>query len=84
MANHPKPPLFLQAQNERADNSSLRLENDKFRCENMAIREALKSVICPSCGGPPSGEEERKQSLLKLQHENAELKLEVICASFCC
>uniref|UniRef100_A0A7C9EJR4 START domain-containing protein n=1 Tax=Opuntia streptacantha TaxID=393608 RepID=A0A7C9EJR4_OPUST len=76
MANHPKPPLFLQAQNERADNSSLRLENNKFRCENMAIREALKSVICPSCGGPPSGEEERKQSLLKLQHENAELKLE--------
>lgn len=66
----------IKAQNERADNSSLRLENDKFRCENMAIREALKSVICPSCGGPPSGEEGRKPSLLKLQQENAELKLE--------
>ncbi|KAJ8442220.1 hypothetical protein Cgig2_005160 [Carnegiea gigantea] len=51
-------------------------QNKRTQIKNMAIREALKSVICPSCGGPPSGEEGRKQSLLKLQQENAELQLE--------
>ncbi|OMP10294.1 hypothetical protein COLO4_04639 [Corchorus olitorius] len=43
----------MKAQHERADNCALRSENDKIRCENIAIREALKNVICPSCGGPP-------------------------------
>ena len=66
----------FQAQHERADNSTLRSENDKIQCENLAIREALKNVICPSCGGPPFGEEERQRSLQKLQIENAQLKEE--------
>nr|XP_023870350.1 homeobox-leucine zipper protein ROC8-like [Quercus suber] len=65
-----------KAQHERADNSTLRSENDKIQCENLAIREALKNVICPSCGGPPFGEEERQRSLQKLQIENAQLKEE--------
>ncbi|CAD5317086.1 unnamed protein product [Arabidopsis thaliana] len=43
----------LKAQHERADNSALKAENDKIRCENIAIREALKHAICPNCGGPP-------------------------------
>ncbi|KAJ4706850.1 Homeobox-leucine zipper protein [Melia azedarach] len=65
-----------KAQNERADNSILRAENERIQCENLAIREALKNVICPACGGPPFGEEERQRSLQKLQLENAQLKEE--------
>ncbi|XP_048328590.2 homeobox-leucine zipper protein ROC8 [Ziziphus jujuba] len=65
-----------KAQNERADNTVLRAENERIQCENLAIREALKNVICPSCGGPPFGEEERQRSLQKLQLENAQLKEE--------
>jgi homeobox-leucine zipper protein len=73
--------FHFQSQNERADNTVLRSENERIQCENLAIREALKNVICPSCGGPPFGEEERQHSLQKLQLENAQLKEE---ASFNC
>ncbi|KAF2325701.1 hypothetical protein GH714_033345 [Hevea brasiliensis] len=66
-----------KTQNEKADNSVLRAENERIQCENLAIREALKNVICPSCGGPPFGEEERQRSLQKLQLENAQLKEEM-------
>ncbi|KAF3965987.1 hypothetical protein CMV_009874 [Castanea mollissima] len=38
-----------KAQNERADNSTLRSENDKIQCENLAIREALKNHEKVSC-----------------------------------
>ncbi|KAI8536602.1 hypothetical protein RHMOL_Rhmol10G0270500 [Rhododendron molle] len=65
-----------KAQSERADNSTLRLENEKIQCENLAIREAIKNVICPACGGPPFGEEERKLNLQKLKMENSQLKQE--------
>ncbi|KAH9680021.1 homeobox-leucine zipper protein ROC8 [Citrus sinensis] len=65
-----------KAQNERANNSVLRAENERVQCENLAIREALKNVICPSCGGPPFGIEERQRSLQKLQLENSQLKEE--------
>ncbi|PON97806.1 Octamer-binding transcription factor [Trema orientale] len=65
-----------KAQNERADNSNLRAQNERIQCENLAIREALKNVICPSCGGPPFGQEERQRSLHTLQLQNAQLKEE--------
>ncbi|KAB1211362.1 Homeobox-leucine zipper protein ROC8 [Morella rubra] len=67
-----------KAQTERADNTILRAENERIQCENLAIREALKNVICPACGGPPFGEEERQRSLQKLQLENAQLKDEAM------
>lgn len=66
----------MKAQHERADNSSLRAENDKIRCENIAIREALKNVICPSCGGPPVTEDSYFDEH-KLRMENVQLKEEL-------
>ncbi|KAK8537004.1 hypothetical protein V6N12_043185 [Hibiscus sabdariffa] len=66
----------MKAQHERADNSALRTENDKIRCENIAIREALKNVICPSCGGPPVTEDSYFDDQ-KLRMENAQLKEEL-------
>lgn len=66
----------MKAQYERQDNCSLRAENDKFRCENIAIREALKHVICPSCGGPPVTEDSYFDEQ-KLRMENAQLKEEL-------
>ncbi|OMO57701.1 hypothetical protein CCACVL1_25697 [Corchorus capsularis] len=66
----------MKAQHERADNCALRSENDKIRCENIAIREALKNVICPSCGGPPVTEDFYFDEQ-KLRMENAQLKEEL-------
>ncbi|XWS37519.1 hypothetical protein CRYUN_Cryun19dG0050200 [Craigia yunnanensis] len=66
----------MKAQHERADNCALRAENDKIRCENIAIREALKNVICPSCGGPPVTEDSYFDDQ-KLRMENAQLKEEL-------
>ncbi|XP_048129501.1 homeobox-leucine zipper protein ROC8-like [Rhodamnia argentea] len=65
-----------KTQNERADNTALRAENERIHCENLAIMEALKSVICPACGGPPLGEEERQRNFEKLKMENVQLKAE--------
>ncbi|KAL5995490.1 hypothetical protein ACLOJK_025552 [Asimina triloba] len=66
----------MKAQHERADNCALRAENDKIRCENIAIREALKNVICPNCGGPPVGDDIYFDEQ-KLRMENARLKEEL-------
>ncbi|XP_044465771.1 homeobox-leucine zipper protein HDG11 [Mangifera indica] len=66
----------MKSQHERADNCALRAENDKIRCENIAIREALKNVICPSCGGPPVAEDSYFDEQ-KLRTENAQLKEEL-------
>ncbi|AQL01217.1 Homeobox-leucine zipper protein HDG11 [Zea mays] len=65
----------MKAQHERADNCFLRAENDKIRCENITMREALKNVICPSCGGPPVAEDFFDEQ--KLRMENARLKEEL-------
>ncbi|WOL09374.1 homeobox-leucine zipper protein ROC8-like [Canna indica] len=66
----------MKAQQERSDNCLLRAENDKIRCENIAMREALKNVICPSCGGPPATDDTYFDEH-KLRLENARLKEEL-------
>lgn len=68
---------MLQAQIDRADNNALRAENERISCENYALKETLNHVICPGCGGPPFGQDERKCNLERLRLENAQLKLEV-------
>ncbi|KAL7104189.1 hypothetical protein ACP275_08G228200 [Erythranthe tilingii] len=65
-----------KAQNERADNNALRAENERIHCENLAMREALKNIMCPACHGAGLGEEENQQSLQMLRMENARLKEE--------
>ncbi|PNT69551.1 hypothetical protein BRADI_3g57567v3 [Brachypodium distachyon] len=65
----------MKAQHERADNCFLRAENDKIRCENIAMREALKNVICPTCGGPHTNDDYFDEH--KLRMENAHLKEEL-------
>ncbi|XP_010244428.1 PREDICTED: homeobox-leucine zipper protein ROC8-like isoform X2 [Nelumbo nucifera] len=64
----------MKAQLERSDNNALRQDNDRIRSENIAIREALKNVICPTCGGPPGGEYFDEE---KLRLENARLREEL-------
>ncbi|KAL3824944.1 hypothetical protein ACJIZ3_020973 [Penstemon smallii] len=66
----------MKAQHERADNCGLRAENDKMRCENIVIREALKNIICPSCGGPPVSDDPYLDEQ-RLRIENAQLKEEL-------
>lgn len=66
----------MKAQHERADNCALRAENDKIRCENIVIREALKNLVCPTCGGPPIGDDCYFDEQ-KLRFENAQLKEEL-------
>ncbi|GFS34132.1 homeodomain GLABROUS 12 [Actinidia rufa] len=67
----------MKAQSERADNCALWAENDRIRCENIAIREALKNVICPTCGCPPPVGEDSYFEEQKLRIENAHLKEEL-------
>lgn len=54
----------------------LRSENDKIRCDNIAMRHALENVICPSCGSPPVSEDPYLDEQ-RLRIENAHLKQEV-------
>ncbi|CAI9758119.1 unnamed protein product [Fraxinus pennsylvanica] len=65
-----------KTQHERADNSTLRSENERLHCENLAMKEALNKIICPTCDGPPLDKEERQRNLQKLRMENAILKEE--------
>uniref|UniRef100_A0A7N0V989 Uncharacterized protein n=1 Tax=Kalanchoe fedtschenkoi TaxID=63787 RepID=A0A7N0V989_KALFE len=67
----------LKGQLERAGNCVLRAENDKIRCENIAMREALRNIICPNCGAPPDLQEDSFFDERKLRLDNAQLKEEL-------
>ncbi|CAN6879752.1 unnamed protein product [Brassica oleracea] len=65
-----------KAQHERADNCALKEENDRIRCENIAIREAIKQAICLNCGDAPLHEDSYFDEQ-KLRIENAHLREEL-------
>ncbi|KAG0485357.1 hypothetical protein HPP92_009436 [Vanilla planifolia] len=66
----------MKVQHERADNCALRAENDNILCENIAMREALRNVICPTCGSSQASEEPNFVEQ-KLRIENSRLKEEL-------
>ncbi|KAJ7525418.1 hypothetical protein O6H91_17G050200 [Diphasiastrum complanatum] len=66
----------LKTQQERSENTMLRMENEKLRIENITMREAIKNVCCPACGGPATlGEMTFDEQQLRI--ENAGLKEEL-------
>lgn len=68
---------MIQAQQDRSDNVILRAENDNLKNENYRLQAALRSVMCPTCGGPAMlGEMGFDEQQLRL--ENARLKEEVL------
>ncbi|CAI9758118.1 unnamed protein product [Fraxinus pennsylvanica] len=67
----------MKARRERADNGTLRSENERMRCENLAMKEALSNIICATCVASHLDVEARQRNLLKLRMENALLKEEV-------
>lgn len=62
---------------ERTSNNALRVENERMLNENLVIKESLKNIICPSCGGPLNDDEGHEHSLEQLRLENTRLKEEV-------
>ncbi|XP_059667046.1 homeobox-leucine zipper protein ANTHOCYANINLESS 2 isoform X2 [Cornus florida] len=66
----------MKTQLERHENVILRQENNKLRIENIAIKDAMRSPICSSCGGPAVlGEISIEEHQLRI--ENARLKDEL-------
>ncbi|KAG5132635.1 hypothetical protein JHK82_023823 [Glycine max] len=66
----------IKNQHERADNTALRVENDRIHTENLLMKEALKNMLCSSCGGAPCQEEDHEHAIQNMQLENAQLKEE--------
>ncbi|EYU41403.1 hypothetical protein ABFS82_11G106800 [Erythranthe guttata] len=66
----------MKALNERADNNSLRSENQRIHFENLSMHEVLKNAFCPSCNNSGVCEEEKRQNLQRLRIENARRKEE--------
>ncbi|XP_015087432.1 homeobox-leucine zipper protein ROC8-like [Solanum pennellii] len=59
-----------KTQNERSINNALRKEKERFLCENKAMKEAMKNIMCPKCDGLPIGKEERERNLENMKTEN--------------
>ncbi|MCO5587226.1 hypothetical protein L7F22_041173 [Adiantum nelumboides] len=58
----------MKAHHERQDNSVLRKENEKLKAENFALRDAVRNVSCPNCGGPAN--------LAEMSFEEQQLRIE--------
>ncbi|KAL9684253.1 hypothetical protein QQ045_021688 [Rhodiola kirilowii] len=69
---------LMKAQFERADNNSIRCKNERMKFENLAMKAALRNVLCPTCGGPSFSKDQGQSHnhIEKLQFENANLKKE--------
>ncbi|EOA36637.1 hypothetical protein CARUB_v10011882mg [Capsella rubella] len=62
--------------NEKAENAELRIDNLTLQCENEAMEQAMKTVVCPPCGGRNPGREEQLCHLENLRSENTFLQRE--------
>ncbi|RWW24600.1 hypothetical protein GW17_00011100 [Ensete ventricosum] len=76
-ATFPFPFFSMIFTHERSDNCTLRAENDKIRCENITMEEALKKAVCLSCGAAPPADNPFFDEQ-KLRMENTRLKEEVL------
>ncbi|XP_027771932.1 homeobox-leucine zipper protein ROC8-like [Solanum pennellii] len=56
-----------KTQVDKSANKTLRTENEKLRSENIAMKEAMKKIICPQC------DSERASNLENLKAENQRL-----------
>ena len=69
---------WVQAIQERHENSLLKTEMEKLRDENKAMREQINKACCPNCGTATTS---REAALIteeqQLRIENARLKAEV-------
>ncbi|KAH7366495.1 hypothetical protein KP509_18G081200 [Ceratopteris richardii] len=58
----------LKVHHERQDNGVLRAENEKLKLENFTLRDAVRNVSCPSCGGPAT--------LAEMSYDEQQLRIE--------
>ncbi|WJX23255.1 hypothetical protein P8452_12479 [Trifolium repens] len=65
---------LLKNQYNKQNNNNLRLENERLQNENLLMKEALKTIKCEPCGGPPFPVEEHKHFKHNMQQVNAEIK----------
>ncbi|XP_071735955.1 homeobox-leucine zipper protein ANTHOCYANINLESS 2-like [Rutidosis leptorrhynchoides] len=71
----------MKTQLERHENSILRQENDKYRAENMAIREAMRNPMCTNCGGPAMiGDISLEEQHLRIENARLKDELDRVCA----
>lgn len=63
--------VFHQTQIEKSSNKTLRIENERIRSENIAMKEAMKKIICAQCDC------ERARNLENLKAESQRLTNEV-------
>lgn len=73
MANY-----FLQAIQERHENSLLKAEIEKLREENKGLRAIANNPSCPSCGFASPSNIALPAEEQQLRIENAKLRAEVI------
>ncbi|KAE9594844.1 hypothetical protein Lal_00013317 [Lupinus albus] len=64
----------MKNQHEKEDNNALRIENDNIRNENREMREILKNVVCPYCGGPLCRDNEHEHYVHAMLLENDVLR----------
>ncbi|KAK3141763.1 hypothetical protein QOZ80_4BG0338020 [Eleusine coracana subsp. coracana] len=71
----------MKTQLERHENALLKQENDKLRAENLSIREAMRSPVCGSCGGPAMlGDLSLEEHHLRVENARLRDELTRVCA----
>ncbi|XP_017232690.1 homeobox-leucine zipper protein HDG5 isoform X1 [Daucus carota subsp. sativus] len=71
----------MKAQQDRADNSVLRTENDNLKSENYRLQAALRNIICPDCGGPAMlGDMSFDAQQLRIENARLKEEFEKVCS----